>query len=85
MGSKRLKGVVVWGTRDLYSLVVDRKRWIEETGKLAQRLASGPTAKALHTYGTNVLTNIINSIGGSPRGTSKPDTSKRPRRSPAST
>ncbi len=66
MGSKRLKGVVVWGTRDLYSLVVDRRRWIEETGKLGQRLASGPTAKALHMYGTNVLTNIINSIGGLP-------------------
>ncbi len=66
MGSKRLKGVVAWGNRDLYSLVVDRRRWIEETGKLAQRLASGPTAKALHMYGTNVLTNIINSIGGLP-------------------
>jgi len=66
MGSKNLKGIVVWGTRDLYSLVVDRKRWIEETGKLAQRLASGPTAKGLHTYGTNLLMNVINSVGGLP-------------------
>jgi aldehyde:ferredoxin oxidoreductase len=66
MGSKNLKGIVVWGTRDLYSLVVDRKRWIKETSELAQRLANAATSKALHTYGTNVLANIINTIGGYP-------------------
>jgi aldehyde:ferredoxin oxidoreductase len=66
MGSKRLKGILVWGTRDLLKDVKDRAKFIAESTKLAQRLMSGPTAKALHIYGTNLLTAVINSIGAYP-------------------
>ncbi len=65
-GSKRLKGIVVWGTRDPTTEFVDRRRFLELSAKYSKMLASAKVSRTLHEYGTNVLTLIINSLGAYP-------------------
>lgn len=66
MGSKKLKGIVVWGTRDLNRELVDRQKFAEVHSKYVKMLSEADVSKALHKYGTNVLMNIVNSIGALP-------------------
>lgn len=66
MGSKMLKGVMAWGTRRLMDEVVDKDQFMKINNELVRRVTSHPTYKALHSYGTNVLMNIIQSMGGLP-------------------
>ncbi len=67
MGSKMLKGVMAWGgTRRLMDEVVDKGRFMKINNELVRRVTSHPTYQALHSYGTNVLMNIIQSMGGLP-------------------
>jgi len=66
MGSKLLKGILVWGTRDLYKEVVDRARFMKVNNDIVKRIAVHDTTKTLHKYGTNVLMNIVQAIGALP-------------------
>ncbi|MFB6471135.1 MAG: aldehyde ferredoxin oxidoreductase family protein [Vulcanisaeta sp. AZ3] len=66
MGSKLLKGILVWGTRDLYREVVDRAKFMKVNNDIVKRIAVHDTTKTLHKYGTNVLMNIIQAVGGLP-------------------
>ena len=66
MGSKKLKGILVWGTRDLYRDLVDRSGFMKVNNEIVKRLIAHDTTKALHAYGTNVLMNLIQAIGGLP-------------------
>ena len=65
-GAKKLKGIVVWGTHDPMREFVDRQKFLKIATEYSVKLMNGATSKALHQYGTNLLTNIINSIGGYP-------------------
>lgn len=65
-GSKRLKGIVVWGTHDPLREFVDRQRFLKVATEYSVKLMNAGTSRALHQYGTNLLTNIINSLGGLP-------------------
>jgi len=66
MGSKLLKGIVVWGNRDLMADVVDRERFLKVAAEVSARLHNAKTSRALNKYGTNLLTNIINQLGAYP-------------------
>ncbi|MGC8586326.1 MAG: aldehyde ferredoxin oxidoreductase family protein [Candidatus Micrarchaeia archaeon] len=66
MGSKKLKGIIVWGKRDLLSTVIDRDRFFRANAKVLEKITNQDTTKTLHTYGTNVLMQIINSMGALP-------------------
>ncbi|ADN49489.1 aldehyde ferredoxin oxidoreductase family protein [Vulcanisaeta distributa] len=66
MGSKLLKGILVWGTRDLNKELVDRAKFMKVNTDIVKRIATHDTTKVLHRYGTNVLMNIIQSIGALP-------------------
>lgn len=65
MGSKNLKAVVVRGTKGVK--VADGKSFLEAVRECRDKLAANPvTSGGLPAYGTNVLVNIINSVGGLP-------------------
>lgn len=66
MGSKMIKGIIVWGTRKLMDEVVDKERFKKVNNELVKKVMVHPTYQALHTYGTNVLMNIIQSMGALP-------------------
>jgi len=66
MGSKKLKGIIVWGKRDLMTTVKDPSTLFKANAKILQKITKQDTTKTLHTYGTNVLMQIINSMGGLP-------------------
>ncbi|WP_054849465.1 aldehyde ferredoxin oxidoreductase family protein [Vulcanisaeta sp. JCM 14467] len=66
MGSKLLKGILVWGTRDLSKELVDRAKFMKVNTDIVKRIATHDTTKVLHRYGTNVLMNITQSIGALP-------------------
>ncbi|MGC8606913.1 MAG: aldehyde ferredoxin oxidoreductase family protein [Vulcanisaeta sp.] len=66
MGSKLLKGILVWGTRDLNKELVDRAKFMKVNTDIVKRIATHDTTKVLHKYGTNVLMNIVQSIGALP-------------------
>ncbi|WP_291766659.1 aldehyde ferredoxin oxidoreductase family protein [Caldivirga sp. UBA161] len=66
MGSKRLKGILVWGTRDLYRELVDKSTFMKVNNEIVKRLVTHDTTKALHAYGTNVLMNLVQAVGGLP-------------------
>lgn len=64
MGSKKVKAIFVYGTRQ--PEVYDREAYIEAAKKLHQKIATNPVSKALHSYGTAVLVNVINEHGALP-------------------
>ncbi len=67
MGSKLLKGILVWGgTRDLSKELVDKAKFMKVNSDIVKRIATHDTTKVLHKYGTNVLMNIVQSIGALP-------------------
>jgi len=66
MGSKMIKGIIAWGTRKLMDEVIDKERFKKVNNELVKRVMVHPTYQALHTYGTNVLMNIIQSMGALP-------------------
>lgn len=65
MGSKNLKGIVVRGTKGVK--IGDKEKFINSV-KLSRDLlfANGVTSGGLPAYGTNVLVNILNSVGSLP-------------------
>ena len=67
-GMKNLKAVVVKGDRSTMPKAADRDKW-----RAAHRVAlkaimdsevTGPNTGGLSVYGTNVLTNVVNAMGG---------------------
>ncbi len=66
MGSKMIKGIIAWGTRKLMDEVADKERFKKVNNELIKKVMVHPTYQALHTYGTNVLMNIIQSMGALP-------------------
>jgi len=65
-GAKKLKGIVVLGTHDPMREFMDRQKFLKIATEYSVKLMNAATFKALHQYGTNLLANIINSIGGYP-------------------
>lgn len=66
LGSKGLKAIVVSPTKHA-STSQDRERLRKAAKAFALHLHEHPiTGKALPTYGTNILANIINAVGGYP-------------------
>ncbi len=65
MGSKNLKAIAVRGTGGVR--VADAKAFMKAVDDSRNKLAENPvTSGGLPTYGTNVLVNIINSVGALP-------------------
>ena len=65
MGSKNLKAIVVRGTGGVK--VADTRAFMKAVDESRAKLAENPvTSGGLPTYGTNVLVNIINSVGALP-------------------
>ncbi len=67
MGSKNLKAVTVKGTKSIH--VADPKAFYEACKDARIKLKANPVSGAgLPAYGTEILVNIINSVGGLPTG-----------------
>lgn len=67
MGSKRLKAVVVDSKKIFDAPVVDAEKYANASRKFVKMLRENPVSgESLPAYGTNVLMNIINEIGGLP-------------------
>lgn len=67
MGSKNLKAVAVKGTKSIQ--VAQPKEFIEACKDARLKLKANPvTGAGLPTYGTEILVNIVNSVGGFPTG-----------------
>jgi len=65
MGSKNLKAVAVRGTGGVK--IADREAFLEALRKARKKIAEHPVSgDGLPTYGTNVLVNVINSVGALP-------------------
>ncbi len=64
LGAKKLKAIVVYGKRK--PPIADRKAFAEANRELTKIFMEGPISRALHEYGTAVLVNIVNSMGGFP-------------------
>ncbi|ABU82211.1 aldehyde ferredoxin oxidoreductase family protein [Ignicoccus hospitalis] len=64
MGSKKVKAIYVYGTRK--PEVVDEERFKKGVEHLKEKIGNHPVKKALNSYGTAVLVNIINKIGALP-------------------
>ena len=65
MGSKNLKAVAVRGTGGVK--IADREAFLEALRKARKKIAEHPVSGGgLPTYGTNVLVNVINSVGALP-------------------
>ncbi len=65
MGSKNLKAIAVRGTKGIR--VADPKRFMEAAIDARKKLEASPVnSQGLPAYGTNVLVNIINAVGGFP-------------------
>lgn len=65
MGSKRVKFITIVPT-DAKVEIIDPKKFKEANRTFAKALVDNPISKALGTYGTNVLVNIINEAGALP-------------------
>jgi aldehyde:ferredoxin oxidoreductase len=66
MGSKKLKAIVVRGTKGVGNLH-DAKAFMQVTTEKKKILAeNGVTGQGLPTYGTQVLMNVINEVGALP-------------------
>lgn len=67
MGSKNLKAIAVRGTGSVE--VADAKAFTEAVTRASQMIKDHPVGgTGLRLYGTNVLVNILNSVGGLPTG-----------------
>lgn len=67
MGSKNLKAIVVRGTGAV--TVADKPAFLAAVTKASQMIKAHPVGgTGLRLYGTNVLVNILNSVGGLPTG-----------------
>jgi aldehyde:ferredoxin oxidoreductase len=64
MGSKNVKAIFVKGSEE--PEVVDKERFEKGVKHLKEKIGSHPIRKALNSYGTAVLVNIINQIGALP-------------------
>ena len=65
MGSKNLKAIAVRGTGGVK--IADREAFLEALRKARKKIAEHPVSGGgLPTYGTNVLVNVINSVGAMP-------------------
>lgn len=65
MGSKNLKAIAVRGTGSVS--VADRQAFAEAVTRASQMIKEHPVGgTGLRLYGTNVLVNILNSVGGLP-------------------
>ncbi|MFY9430539.1 MAG: aldehyde ferredoxin oxidoreductase family protein [Acetomicrobium sp.] len=65
MGSKNLKAIAVRGTGGVK--IADRESFLEVLRKARKKIAEHPVSGGgLPTYGTNVLVNVINSVGALP-------------------
>ncbi|NLI43295.1 MAG: aldehyde ferredoxin oxidoreductase, partial [Synergistaceae bacterium] len=65
MGSKNLKAIAVRGTGGVK--IADREAFLEALRKARKKIAEHPVSGGgLPTYGTNVLVNVINSVGALP-------------------
>ena len=67
-GMKNLKAVVVKGDRSTMPKAADREKW-REAHRVALKAimdseVTGPNTGGLSVYGTNVLTNVVNAMGG---------------------
>ncbi len=70
-GSKKLKAIVVVGDKDKIPRPADREAWREAdkhalAGIVDEKNVTSPRKGGLSVYGTNVLMNIVNSIGALP-------------------
>lgn len=67
MGSKNLKAIVVRGTKGV--TVADREGFAAACAATSQKIKEHPVGgTGLRLYGTDVLVNILNSVGGLPTG-----------------
>lgn len=65
MGSKNLKAIVVRGTKGVD--IADKDAFVAACGEASRKIKEHPVGgTGLRLYGTNVLVNILNSIGGLP-------------------
>src|SRR4030042_3188829 len=64
MGSKNLKAVVVDDGKANGVVINDKERFREAAGKFTKGVLSYPMIEALNVYGTPVLVNMINGLGG---------------------
>ncbi len=80
MGSKRLKGIIVWGKKDLLSNIKDKDAFLRLNREIVAKISSNDTTKLLHAVGTNALMGVISSLGALPAlnftGTGSLDVSK---------
>ncbi len=70
-GSKKLKAIVIVGDKDNVPKPVDKEAWREAdkhalAGIVDEKNVTAPKKGGLSVYGTNVLMNIVNSIGALP-------------------
>ena len=70
-GSKKLKAIVIVGDKDRVPEPVDKEAWREAdqhalAGIVDEKNVTSPKKGGLSLYGTNVLMNIVNSIGALP-------------------
>ncbi len=70
-GSKKLKAIVIVGDKDNVPKPVDKDAWREAdkkalAGIVDEKNVTAPKKGGLSVYGTNVLMNIVNSIGALP-------------------
>jgi aldehyde:ferredoxin oxidoreductase len=65
MGSKNLKALVVRGTKGVS--VADKEGFLAAVKEVRAKMAAAPvTGAGLPAYGTNILVNILNQVGGLP-------------------
>ena len=64
MGSKKVKAIFVMG--DNKPEIVDKERFEKGVKLLKEKIKNHPIRKALNSYGTAVLVNIINELGALP-------------------
>jgi len=67
LGAKRVKGIVIESKNVKKVTLKESKRFMESANLLAKLLKEHPvTGKALPTYGSNILANVINAVGAYP-------------------
>ncbi len=66
MGSKRVKAIFAYGTRNPFDEIADKQGFLEAAKKIHEKIASHPVSKSLNQYGTAVLVNVINEHGALP-------------------
>jgi aldehyde:ferredoxin oxidoreductase len=64
LGYKKLKAIFVKGKRKVP--IANMKGFLEESKKLTKKIAEHPISESLGGFGTAVLVNIVNAVGGLP-------------------